>query len=76
MNDNGGMLNLPSRAGVRLDGAQWSNLHTFAVAARHLSFARAADELCLSASAVSAVTIPALGLTEAGVVAVTVHHHH
>lgn len=53
MNDNGGMLNLPPRAGVRLDGAQWSNLHTFAVAARHLSFARAADELCLSASAVS-----------------------
>jgi hypothetical protein len=32
--------------------------------------------LVLSASAVCAVTIPALGLTEAGVVAVTVHHHH
>ncbi|WP_426519077.1 hypothetical protein ACPPVQ_04560 [Diaminobutyricibacter sp. McL0618] len=32
--------------------------------------------LILSASAVSFITIPALGLTEAGVVAVTVHHHH
>lgn len=37
----------------RLNGAHLSNLHTFLVAARHLSFARAADELCLTASAVS-----------------------
>lgn len=36
-----------------LSGAQLANLHTFLVAARHLSFARAADELCLTASAVS-----------------------
>jgi hypothetical protein len=32
--------------------------------------------LALSASAVCAVTIPALGLTDAGVAAVTVGHHH
>ncbi|WP_295125111.1 hypothetical protein [uncultured Leifsonia sp.] len=32
--------------------------------------------LMLSACAVSAVTIPALGATDAGVAAVTVHHHH
>jgi hypothetical protein len=32
--------------------------------------------LLLSACAVSAATIPALGLTDAGVAAVTVHHHH
>ena len=32
--------------------------------------------LALSASAVCAVTIPALGLTGAGVAAVAVHHHH
>ncbi|NNA96869.1 DNA-binding transcriptional regulator DsdC [Pseudomonas gessardii] len=37
----------------KLNGAHLSNLHTFLVAARHLSFARAADELCLTASAVS-----------------------
>lgn len=37
----------------KLTGAHLSNLHTFLVAARHLSFARAADELCLTASAVS-----------------------
>ncbi|MFJ3077084.1 DNA-binding transcriptional regulator DsdC [Pseudomonas sp. NPDC087029] len=36
-----------------LSGAHLANLHTFLVAARHLSFARAADELCLTASAVS-----------------------
>lgn len=36
-----------------LNGAHLANLHTFLVAARHLSFARAADELCLTASAVS-----------------------
>ena len=32
--------------------------------------------LAVSASAVCAVTIPALGATDAGVAAVTVHHHH
>jgi hypothetical protein len=32
--------------------------------------------LLVSASVVSAVTIPALGATDAGVAAVTVHHHH
>jgi len=32
--------------------------------------------LVLSACAVCAVTIPALGLTDAGIAAVTVHHHH
>lgn len=32
--------------------------------------------LLLSACAVSAITIPALGFTDAGVAAVTVHHHH
>lgn len=37
----------------KLTGAHLSNLHTFLVAARHLSFARAADELRLTASAVS-----------------------
>ncbi|AZL68256.1 DNA-binding transcriptional regulator DsdC [Pseudomonas oryziphila] len=37
----------------KLNGAHLANLHTFLVAARHLSFARAADELCLTASAVS-----------------------
>ena len=32
--------------------------------------------LALSACAVCAVAIPALGLTDAGIAAVTVHHHH
>ncbi|CAM5434022.1 putative protein OS=Leifsonia shinshuensis OX=150026 GN=HNR13_000381 PE=4 SV=1 [Leifsonia shinshuensis] len=32
--------------------------------------------LAVSACAVCAVTIPALGATDAGVAAVTVHHHH
>ncbi|MEY9853486.1 hypothetical protein ABH923_003164 [Leifsonia sp. EB41] len=32
--------------------------------------------LVLSAAAVCAITVPALGLTDAGVAAVTVHHHH
>jgi hypothetical protein len=32
--------------------------------------------LAMSAAAVCAVTIPALGLTEAGVAAVEVGHHH
>lgn len=32
--------------------------------------------LLLSACLVSAITIPALGYTDAGVAAVTVHHHH
>ena len=47
------MLNLPPRLGARLTGAQFANLHTFAVAARHLSFTLAAQELCLTPSAVS-----------------------
>lgn len=37
----------------KLGGTHLANLHTFLVAARHLSFTRAADELCLTASAVS-----------------------
>lgn len=41
------------RAGERLTGRNLTNLHTFLVVARHMSFARAADELCLTASAVS-----------------------
>jgi len=32
--------------------------------------------LLLSACAVSAIAVPALGLTDAGVAAVSVHHHH
>ncbi|MNQ73206.1 Glycine cleavage system transcriptional activator [compost metagenome] len=47
------MLNLPPRLGSGLDSSQFANLHTFHAAARHLSFARAADELCLTPSAVS-----------------------
>ncbi|SFB41547.1 LysR family transcriptional regulator, D-serine deaminase activator [Collimonas sp. OK607] len=47
------MLNLPPRIGSRLNSTQFSNLYTFLVAARHLSFSRAADELCLTPSAVS-----------------------
>ena len=47
------MLNLPPRISSRLNSSQFANLHTFLVAARHLSFARAAQELCLTASAVS-----------------------
>ncbi len=43
-----GLTKVPKLSGVHL-----SNLHTFLVAARHLSFARAAQELCLTASAVS-----------------------
>ena len=47
------MLNLPPRPGSGLDSSQFANLHTFHAAARHLSFARAADELCLTPRAVS-----------------------
>ncbi|MND73390.1 Glycine cleavage system transcriptional activator [compost metagenome] len=47
------MLNLPPRISARLNSSQFANLHTFLVAARHLSFSRAAQELCLTASAVS-----------------------
>lgn len=47
------MLNLPPRISSRLNSSQFANLHTFLVAARHLSFARAAQELCITASAVS-----------------------
>jgi LysR family D-serine deaminase transcriptional activator len=42
----------PSR-GFRLGGSHLAHLHTFLAAARHHSFLRAADELCLTASAVS-----------------------
>jgi len=45
------MLNLPPR--LALDASQFANLYTFLAAARQLSFARAAEELCLSPSAVS-----------------------
>lgn len=38
---------------ARLDGGQFANLHTFLAVARRLSFAAAADELCLTPSAVS-----------------------
>ncbi|WP_046167887.1 DNA-binding transcriptional regulator DsdC [Chromobacterium vaccinii] len=38
---------------TRLDGGQLANLHTFLAVARRLSFAAAADELCLTPSAVS-----------------------
>lgn len=47
------MLNLPPRAGGELNSSQFANFYTFQVAARHLSFARAAEELCLTPSAVS-----------------------
>ena len=47
------MLNLPPRLGAGLNSSQFANLYTFQAAARHLSFARAADELCLTPSAVS-----------------------
>lgn len=47
------MLNLPPRTGAHLNSTQFANLYTFLVAARHLSFARAAEELCLTPSAVS-----------------------
>ncbi|MEX6501171.1 DNA-binding transcriptional regulator DsdC [Pseudomonas zhanjiangensis] len=47
------MLNLPPRLGAGLNSSQFANLYTFQAAARHLSFARAARELCLTPSAVS-----------------------
>lgn len=47
------MLNLPPLLASRLGSSQFANLHTFLVAARHLSFALAAEELCLTPSAVS-----------------------
>lgn len=47
------MLNLPPRLGAALNSSQFANLYTFQAAARHLSFARAAMELCLTPSAVS-----------------------
>ncbi|WP_409315196.1 DNA-binding transcriptional regulator DsdC [Pseudomonas putida] len=42
-----------SAAAFKLNGSHLSSLHVFLVAARHLSFSQAADELCLTASAVS-----------------------
>ncbi|MGU7773426.1 DNA-binding transcriptional regulator DsdC [Burkholderia sp. MR1-5-21] len=47
------MYNLPPRLAHRLDSSQFANLHTFLAVARYMSFLRAADELCLTASAVS-----------------------
>lgn len=47
------MYNLPPRIAHRLDSSQFANLHTFLAVARHMSFLRAAEELCLTASAVS-----------------------
>lgn len=47
------MYNLPPRIVQRLDSNQFANLHTFLVAARYMSFQKAAEELCLTASAVS-----------------------
>ncbi|ANC80814.1 DNA-binding transcriptional regulator DsdC [Pseudomonas putida] len=43
----------PGGGAVKLNGSHLGSLHVFLVAARHLSFSRAADELCLTASAVS-----------------------
>jgi hypothetical protein len=45
-------------------------------AAQHGGALRFVAALALSACAVCAVTVPALGATDAGVAAVTVHHHH
>lgn len=39
--------------GTKLNGAHLANLHTFLIAARYLSFSRAANELCLTPSAIS-----------------------
>jgi LysR family D-serine deaminase transcriptional activator len=47
------MYNLPPRIAHRLDNSQFANLHTFLVVARYMSFLCAAEELCLTASAVS-----------------------
>lgn len=47
------MYNLPPRIAHRLDSSQFANLHTFLAVARHMSFLQAAEELCLTASAVS-----------------------
>ena len=47
------MYNLHPKINDRLDSAQFANLHTFFVAARYMSFLQAADEMCLTASAVS-----------------------
>lgn len=46
-------MNKPGGGAMKLNGAHLGSLHVFLVAARYLSFARAADELCLTASAVS-----------------------
>ncbi|WP_447741719.1 DNA-binding transcriptional regulator DsdC [Pseudomonas laurentiana] len=47
------MNKLSGAAAVKLNGSHLGGLHVFLVAARHLSFSQAADELCLTASAVS-----------------------
>lgn len=51
--NKGIMYNLPPRIANRLDSSQFANLHTFLAVARCMSFLRAAEELCLTASAVS-----------------------
>jgi len=45
--------NLPLTGNMLLNGYQLSKLHTFEVAARHLSFSMAAEELSVSPSAIS-----------------------
>jgi len=45
--------NIPLTGNTLLNGYQLSKLHTFEVAARHLSFSMAAEELSLSPSAIS-----------------------
>ncbi|NBA93914.1 DNA-binding transcriptional regulator DsdC [Pseudomonas sp. R5(2019)] len=47
------MNKLSGVAALKLNGSHLGSLHVFLVAARHMSFSRAADELCLTASAVS-----------------------
>lgn len=47
------MLNFPTHPCIPLGSSQFANLYTFLVAARQLSFSRAADELCITTSAVS-----------------------
>lgn len=47
------MGKLSRELGSGLNSSQFANLYSFQAAARHLSFARAAQELCLTPSAVS-----------------------
>lgn len=41
------------KSAVRIHGSQLSSLHVFLIAARYMSFSRAAEELCITASAIS-----------------------